>query len=67
MKKNLMGAVAAGDVFSVVILNRNKPAFCSVTAKEYEAMLDRSEDIELSTICRELGNDPTIKVSLDDL
>ncbi|ROL89779.1 type II toxin-antitoxin system Phd/YefM family antitoxin [Pseudomonas chlororaphis] len=67
LKKNPMGTVAAGGGSSVAILNRNEPAFYCVPAKEYEAMMERLEDMELLVLCRERENDPTIKVSLDDL
>jgi len=67
LKKNPMGTVAAGGGSSVAILNRNEPAFYCVPAKEYEAMMERLEDMELLALCRERENDPTVKVSLDDL
>ena len=67
LKKNPMGTVAAGGGSSVAILNRNEPVFYCVPAKEYEAMMERLEDMELLALCRERENDPTIKVSLDDL
>lgn len=67
LKKNPMGTVAAGRGLSVAILNRNEPAFYCVPAKEYEAMMDRLEDMELVALCRERENDSTIKVSLNDL
>ncbi|AZD09066.1 RelB/StbD replicon stabilization protein (antitoxin to RelE/StbE) [Pseudomonas chlororaphis] len=67
LKKNPMGTVAAGGGSSVAILNRNEPAFYCVPAKEYEAMMERLEDMELLALCRERENDPTVRVSLDDL
>ena len=67
LKKNPMGTVAAGGGLAVSIRNRNEPAFYCVPAREYEAMMDRLEDMELVALCRERENDPTIKVSLDDL
>ncbi|SFL08269.1 type II toxin-antitoxin system Phd/YefM family antitoxin [Pseudomonas sp. NFACC46-3] len=67
LKKNPMGTVAAGEGLSVAILNRNEPVFYCVPAREYEAVMDRLEDMELAALCRERENDPTIKVSLDDL
>ncbi|SEI21066.1 type II toxin-antitoxin system Phd/YefM family antitoxin [Pseudomonas fuscovaginae UPB0736] len=67
LKKNPMGTVAAGGGSSVAILNRNEPAFYCVPAKEYEAMMERLEDMELAAICRERENDPTIRVTIDDL
>lgn len=67
LKKNPMDTVAAGGGRSVAILNRNEPAFYCVPAKEYEAMMERLEDLELIALCKERENDPTIKVSIDDL
>ena len=67
LKKNPMGTVAAGGGRSVAILNRNEPAFYCVPAKEYEAMMTRLDDLELTALCKERENDPTIKVSIDDL
>jgi len=67
LKKNPMGTVAAGGGQSVVILNRNEPAFYCVPAKEYETMMARLEDLEFIALCKERENDPTIKVSIDDL
>jgi antitoxin StbD len=67
LKKNPMGTVAAGGGRSVAILNRNEPAFYCVPAKEYEAMMTRLDDLELIALCKERENDPTIKVSIDNL
>ena len=67
LKRNPMGTVSAGDGGAVAILNHNEPAFYCVPAKEYEAMLSRLEDLELVALCKERENDPTIKVSIDDL
>ncbi|QXE10265.1 MULTISPECIES: type II toxin-antitoxin system Phd/YefM family antitoxin [Pseudomonas] len=67
LKRNPMGTVAAGGGQSVAILNRNAPAFYCVPAKEYEAMMNRLEDLELIALCKERENDPTIKLSIDDL
>ena len=67
LKRNPMCTVAAGGGQSVAILNRNEPAFYCVPAKEYEAMMNRLEDLELIALCKERENDPTIKLSIDDL
>ena len=32
-----------------------------------EALMNRLEDLELIALCKEWENDPTIKVSIDDL
>jgi antitoxin StbD len=67
LKKNPMGTVAAGGGESVAILNRNEPAFYCVPAKAYESLMNRLEDLELIALCKERENDPTMKVSIDDL
>ena len=67
LKKNPMGAVAAGEGFAVAILNRNEPVFYCVPADAYEAMLDRLEDLELNAIADAREGQKVHKVSLDDL
>lgn len=67
LKKNPMGAVAAGEGFPVAILNRNEPVFYCVPAKAYEAMLERLEDLELNAIADAREGQPIHKVTLDEL
>lgn len=67
LKKNPMGAVAAGEGFPVAILNRNEPVFYCVPAKTYEAMLERLEDLELNAIADAREGQKVHKVTLDDL
>ena len=67
LKKNPMGTVAAGEGQAVAILNRNEPVFYCVPAKEYEAMLDIIEDVELNAIVDARKGEPTIPVDLGEL
>jgi antitoxin StbD len=67
LKKNPMGAVAAGEGFPVAILNRNEPVFYCVPARAYEAMLERLEDLELNAIADARQGQKVHKVRLDDL
>ncbi|WP_460125553.1 type II toxin-antitoxin system Phd/YefM family antitoxin [Pseudomonas sp. S2_C03] len=67
LKKNPMGTVAAGRGQPVAILNRNEPAFYCVPAKEYENLMNRLDDLELVALCKERENDPTLRISIDDL
>ena len=67
LKKNPMGAVAAGEGFPVAILNRNEPVFYCVPAKAWEAMLERLEDLELNAIADAREGQAVHKVSLDEL
>jgi len=67
LKKNPMGTVAAGEGFPVAILNRNEPAFYCVPAKEFEAMMDRLEDIEHNAIADARKGEKRISVKLDEI
>ena len=69
LKKNPMATVAAGEGFTVAILNRNVPAFYCVPVKAYEAMMDKLEDMELNAIadvCLKDGR-RLVRVKLDEL
>jgi len=67
LKKNPMAVVEQGDGFPVAILNRNEPVFYAVPAAAYELLMDKLEDLELSTIAKERANEAVIEVSIDDL
>ncbi len=67
LKKNPMKILAAGEGLPVAILNRNEPVFYCVPAKNYEALLNKLEDLELNAIADARANQAVIKVSLDDL
>lgn len=67
LKRNPMGTVEAGAGGTVAILNRNKPAFYCVPAAEYEAMLERLEDLDLNAIADARAGSAEVAVSLDAL
>ncbi len=67
LKKNPMGTVAAGGGAAVAILNRNEPAFYCVPASEYQAMVERLEDMELNAIADAREDGPFVAVALDEL
>ena len=67
LTKDPIATLARGDGLPVGIIDHNEPAFYCVPAKSWEAILDKLEDIELSAIVEARRNQPTIKVSLDDL
>lgn len=67
LKKNPSAAIAASADAPLAILNRNRPAAYLVPAREWEAIIDRLEDLELAELVRERENDPVIRVSLDEL
>lgn len=49
------------------MLNHNKPAASLLSARAYEALLDKLEDIELTKIVKERQGSATVKVTLEDL
>lgn len=67
LKKNPMETVGNGQGEVVAILNRNTPAFYCVPAELYEKMMDLIDDQELLKIAAERENEPTVKVTIDDL
>lgn len=67
LKKSPMDTLAHANGEPVAILNRNTPAFYCVPASLYEKMLDALEDQELIKLANERQNQPTIKVTIDDL
>ncbi|GAA4816645.1 plasmid stabilization protein [Marinicella pacifica] len=67
LKKNPMAVVKAGEGFPVAILNRNKPAFYCVPSEEWERLLDKLEDIELSHLAKGRINNKSFRVDLDEL
>lgn len=67
LKSNPMSVVASGEGMPVAILNRNQTAFYCVPAKAYEALLDLIEDRELLALALLRADEPSVKVSWDDL
>lgn len=67
LKKNPMETVGSGQGEAVAILNRNTPAFYCVPAELYEKMMDLIDDQDLMKIAAERENEPTVKVTLNDL
>ncbi|MFN7446457.1 MAG: type II toxin-antitoxin system prevent-host-death family antitoxin [Curvibacter sp.] len=51
----------------VAVLNHNKPAAYLLSARAYEALLDRLEDAELVEIVKQRQDGKRIKVKLEDL
>jgi len=51
----------------VAILNHNKPSAYLVPAEAFEALMKKLEDYELSRIVEERKDEPTVKVSLNEL
>lgn len=67
LRRNPSGILEdAGDA-PVAVLNHNKPVAYLLSAKAYEALLDRLEDAELTKIVKQRQGGKRVKVMLEDL
>ncbi|MDH4555755.1 type II toxin-antitoxin system Phd/YefM family antitoxin [Pseudomonas sp. BN417] len=62
-----MGTIREGHGETVVILNRNEPAFYAVPPARYEAMLELIDDLRLAELVRVRQGEPTVAVDIDEL
>ena len=67
LKANPMKVVASGHGMPIAVLNHNEPAFYCVPAAAYEALMELLDDVELLKLVKERADEPSIKVTLDDL
>lgn len=67
LKKDPMGTIRKGGGETVVILNRNEPAFYAVPAARYEAMLELIDDLQLAEALRARAGELTVRIDIDDL
>lgn len=66
-QRDPMGAIREGQGETVVILNRNEPAFYAVPPACYQAMLELVEDVRLAELVRARQGEPTVAVDIDEL
>lgn len=66
-KRDPMGILREGGSETVVILNRNEPAFYAVPPAMYESMLEAIDDAHLADIVRKHRGEPTARANIDDL
>lgn len=66
-KANPMKVMSFGAGSAVAVLNHNTPAFYCIPPALYEVLMERLDDLELLAKVRERENEPSIKVTLDDL
>lgn len=67
LKKNPSRIINQSEGAPVAILNHNKPSAYIIPADAFEALMEKLEDYELSRIVQERVNEPSVKVSLDEL
>lgn len=67
LKRDPMGTIREGHGETVVILNRNEPAFYAVPPARYQAMLEMLDDLRLAETVRARQGGETVSVDVDDL
>jgi antitoxin StbD len=67
LRRNPSGILEDAGDSPVAVLNHNKPAAYLLSARAYEALLDKLEDAELTKIVKERRGGETVKVNLEDL
>jgi antitoxin StbD len=67
LKKNPMAVVETVGGMPVAILDGNQPVFYCVSAEAYEALINKLEDIELTTLVGDRRDQGEIEVSVDSL
>jgi antitoxin StbD len=66
-KKDPMGIIREGGSETVVILDRNVPAFYAVPPSRYETMQEILDDTSLAETVRTRRGGPTVRADIDDL
>jgi len=67
LRRNPSGILEDAGDSPVAVLNHNKPAAYLLSAKAYEALLDRLDDAELTKIVQQRQGGKRVKVKLEDL
>ncbi|AYF90132.1 type II toxin-antitoxin system Phd/YefM family antitoxin [Pseudomonas sp. DY-1] len=66
-KRDPMAVVRKGHGETVIVLNRNEPAFYVVLPARYQAMLELIEDLRLVELVYARQGGPTVAVDIEDL
>jgi antitoxin StbD len=69
LKKNPSAVLSGAGGAVVAVLNHNRVMGYMVPADVYEAMIERLDDLELAQLVKARidANEPSVRVSLDDL
>ena len=67
LKKNPTAVVQNAFGEAVAILNRNNPEFYCVPVAMYEKLMDLIEDQELLKLAKQVENEESVEVTLDEL
>lgn len=67
LKKNPSRIINEAEGTPVAILNHNKPSAYIIPAEAFEALMEKFEDYNLAQLVKDRENEPTVKVTLDEL
>ena len=67
LRRNPSGILESAGDLPIAVLNHNKPAAYLLSAKAYEALLERLDDAELTKIVKQRQGGKRVKVALEDL
>ncbi|GAA4337064.1 type II toxin-antitoxin system prevent-host-death family antitoxin [Pigmentiphaga soli] len=67
LRRNPNAVIDEADNAPVAVLNHNRATAYVISARAFEALMDRLEDAELADIVRKRRGGKAVKVSLDDL
>lgn len=67
LRRNPNAVIDEADNAPVAVLNHNRATAYVISARAYEELMDRLEDVELADVVRKRRGGKTVKVSLDDL
>lgn len=67
LKRNPRAVIDAAGDDPVAVLVHNKPSAYMMSARAYERMAERLEDLELAEVVRARAGERRVKVTLDEL
>lgn len=67
LRRNPSGILEDAGDSPVAVLNHNKPTAYLLSARAYEALLERLDDAELAKVVKERQGGKRVKVKLEDL
>ena len=67
LRKNISTIIQDAGDSPLAVLNHNKPAAYILSARAYEALMERLDDAHLTELAKKRLNGKRVKVKLDDL
>ena len=67
LKRNFADIISHADDGAIAVLNHNKPAAYLLSARAYEALLDKLDDAALTEVVKARRTGKPVKVKLDQL